>query len=246
MDEEEVSGSKVKKMLTGLLPNSDVDFYFKLIQFILENRLPYTTIEPFIKFFNEVMVDLRINSFKKIFVSSTSAQTIAAECITKELKDLIFAKLREKSLSLSFDGISDLYGTSYLAVSAKYLEDGTKFLESKLMTIILMEDSSTGKIIFDKIQKEILCNRQLKNNLTAIVSDYGSTMTSKQKCASSRLCKQYSHIVRAINFSYAYNLVIKGAIKKFSSEIVDIVSHISRHLKKSAKGKLNCFKYIEK
>ena len=165
-------------MLTGLFPNSDVDFYFKLIQFILENRLPYTTIEPFTKFFNEVMVDLRINSFKKIFVSSTSAQTIAAECIAKELKDLIFAKIPFIKLRWN---ISDLYGTSYLAVSAKYLEEGTKFLKSKLIIIIPMEDLFTRKIIFDKIQKEVLYNRQLQNNLTAIVSDYGSTMTSKQK-----------------------------------------------------------------
>jgi len=88
-------------------------------------------------------------------MSPTLIQKIVMNYIAKELKNNIFAKIRERPFSMNMDSSSDIYGTSCLAVSVKYHEEegNCRFPINKLISVIPMENSSTGQVIYDKIKK---------------------------------------------------------------------------------------------
>jgi len=229
------------------LRSDETSLYFKLTQFILENRLAFSAIEPFIKVLKELITDFRVEVLKKIQLSPTTIQKIATNCIAKELKSNIFAKLRDRPFSISIDASSDIYGTSYLAINAKFLEmEASRFPVNKLISVIPMENSSTGKVIYEKIKNEILFAPAIQQNLMGIATDEGKNMIGTEKGVGSRLAREYPHVVHIKDFSHVYNRVCKNAINGFPKEIVEFVGQISRHLKKSAQRRAEFYLIQEK
>jgi len=224
------------------LKGDEINLYFKFTQFILENRLPFSIIDSLLNFVKDLTLDFRSDLLKKVQLSATTVQKIATNCIGEELKNHLFSKLKSTPFSLSIDGSSDIYGTSYLAVSAKYLDEKeSKTPISRLISIIPMEDSSTGQIIYDKIKNEILYDEDIRKNLMGIVTDEGTNMVGEEKGISSRLLKEFPHIITIKDFSHLYNLIFKGAIEGFPKEIMEIVPKISKHFKKSAQRRAEFF-----
>ena len=140
------------------------------------------------------------------------------------------------------DGSSDTYGTSYLAISAKYLDEKeSKLPINKLISIIPMEETSTGQVLYEKIKREILFDEGIKKNFMGVVTDEGSNMIGNEKGVSSRLQEEFPHIVSIKDFSHLYNLVFKGAMEDFPKEVLAIVPKISRHFKESAQRRAEFF-----
>ena len=220
----------------------EIHLYLKFTQFILENRLPFSIIGPLMKFTKELTLDFRGDLLKKAQLSPTTVQKIATGCIGEELKSRLFNKLRNHPFSLGLDGSSDTYGTSYLAISAKYLDEKeSKLPINKLISIIPIEESSTGQVLYEKIKREILFDEVIKKNFMGVVTDEGSNMIGKEKGVGSRLQEEFPHIVSIKDFSHLYNLVFKGAMEGFPKEVLEIVPKISRHFKKSAQRRAEFF-----
>ena len=86
-------------------------------------------------------------------------------------------------------------------------EGNCRFPINKLISVIPMENSSTGQVIYDKIKNEILFDSEVQKNLMGIATDEGRNMIGEEKGASSRLTKDFPHIVQIKDFSHVYNLV---------------------------------------
>jgi hypothetical protein len=106
----------------------------------------------------------------------TSRRTIVkvANAMCDSLKTETFCKLRKSLFSLALDESSDIYGNSYLAVSARILElNNLDKTSTKLISIIPMQDSSTGAVLYDKVKSSILLDAEIERNLMGIVTDDG-------------------------------------------------------------------------
>ena len=119
---------------------NELGLNFRLAQFILENRLSFSVVEPLVALIKELTTDYRTEILKKASLNRTVLQKIISDCIAEDLKEDILAKLRTQPFSLSVDGSSDMYGCSYLSVSAKYLDKRDGFLQpvTSLVSILPM------------------------------------------------------------------------------------------------------------
>ena len=218
------------------------DLLIRYTEFILENRLPFALIEPLIDFTKEIVSHYDIDCIKKAKMSRTTLQKITKDCIAKDLKSELFAKLSTSPFSLSLDETTDLYGASYLAVFAKFLEKNNyKEPVTRLITIIPIEDSSTGEVIYKKIKREVLISEQIRQNLLGIVTDEGGNMAGKYKGISSRLKDDYKYILATKDFSHLYNTVYKWAKKAFPKPVRHIIKSIASHFSHSTQKKAKFF-----
>ena len=100
-----------------------------------------------------------------------------------------------------------------------------------------MGESSTGLVIFEKIQKEILSDPEIKKNFMGIVSDAAPHMIGGDQGLYGRLIREYPHLFAITDFSHTYNLIFKKALEGFPKNIIDIIIFISKHSRQMVQQK---------
>ena len=96
-----------------------------------------------------------------------------------------------------------------------------------------MDDSYTGETIFNKVQSEILIDKDIQRNLMGTSSDQGSNVSSEGVGLAGRLQSEYPYTIHVSDFSHIYNLIFKEGTTVFPKTILDIISDISSHFSRS-------------
>ena len=93
------------------------------VGFLLQNGLPFTFIEDLTSFCKSLFQTYDKQDLEELTLSKTTATKIAQSCIATSLKKTIFEDLEKEPYSLSVDESSDMFGDSYLAITAKYIKE---------------------------------------------------------------------------------------------------------------------------
>ena len=215
--------------------NTETGLNFRFAKFILENRLPLAIIDPLLSFIKELQKDFKPEIIRKSSLSRSILKIIIDDCIAKDLKEEITQKLRTRPFSIALDGSSDVFGKAFLGITAKYIEeDNSSYPITKLISVLPIEESSTGEEFYRKIKEGLLSDPLIERNFLGIATDEGSNMVSDTKGVSSRLLQDYPYILPIRDFSHIYNLIFKKAMKGFQRDILEIVPSISSHFGRSS------------
>ncbi len=101
-----------------LSPDQETCLDSKFTNFILQNRLPFSTSESLVKFVQEIAETCEENLLSQ-YTCSRKKVTKEARKISASLKSDLFKQLKNSPFSLSIDESSNFYGQSYLLFSRK-------------------------------------------------------------------------------------------------------------------------------
>jgi len=208
---------------------------FSFMKFILENRLPFSIVKNLCSFISDLSEQYSSRSLQSF---KTSRQTIVklTREVCKDLKTRILSQLKTTPFSLSIDASSVVYGSAYLAICAKYIDNSNPdHVLNKLVSILPLTTSSTGQVLFEKLMNDVLSDEDIQRNLMGICANQGSNMMGDEKGLCFRLKKQFPYIVVVKDFSHVYNTIFKKGLKAVPDKIVNIVTGICKHFSYSTK-----------
>jgi len=207
-----------------------------IVGFILQNAMPYRFVDELISFCKYLSSKYDKYDIDNLSLSKTTATKISRECIAASLKHSIINDLKATPYSLSVDESSDVFGDSYLALTAKYLKNNS--FQTKLVAVIELQEDKTGLALYELVKKELFSNEDadvLMNNCMGICSDQGSNIHStKEKGLCNRLRKDIPHLYLAFDFSHKYNLIAKVASKEFPDDRIKMIKNIAKHFSYSS------------
>ena len=155
-------------------PYIDHELDFVFTKFILENRLPFRIAQPLNNLINQITSHYSLSSIQN---HSTSREIITdvTKAIAETLKIDVFKELKSP-FPLSVDSSSDIHGNTFLTICARFLaEDNPETSVVKLLQVLLLIVSSTGEVLFDKIDQSILIDEDIKNNFMGLATDNAKT-----------------------------------------------------------------------
>ena len=222
-----------EQKMDELTKEHETHLNFLFTQFILQQRLPFTSIQPLINFIKTLM-----NSYDSILLkqynSSRNIITRVTKSITESLKTAIYDQLKQSPFSLSVDAGSDCFGQSYFAICANFLEGKnlTK-VTTKLVSLFQIKESSTGEFLHHQISTIILKDSKIQSNFMGISTDGGPNLAGSVNGVQGRLSLEYPYMVFMRDFSHIYNNIFQKALKAFPENIVKIITQICSHFEYS-------------
>jgi len=224
----------------------EIKLKFLITQFILFKRLPFNISSDLIELIQGIVLSYSKNTILKCHINRNEVVDISRKCISKSIKEKLFEELKASPISLLVDAGSDYYGTTYLSICVRFLEkNNRKQPGTKLLTIIPLEEDSTGESLFNDIKKTVLKDEILQTNLMAICTDQGSNMAGPESGLGKLLQSEFPHILAVNDLSHIYNLICKKAVPTFPKMIVEMVKYISSYFKRSNQKKAAFKKFQE-
>lgn len=222
--------------------NQDIDakessklLKFKLSKFLVDNQLPYSLIVNLIELIHNVNTEFADDVIQNTNCSRPAATQIITKCISAAIKEEVFQEMTSSPYSLAIDECSDVYGSSYFSVCAKYIKPNQREPVTKLVSVIQLTDSQTGEYLYNTLKKAVLSKHShLEKNLIAVVTDQGRNMSSQNKGLMGRLQKDYPYIITCNDLSHKYNLISKHASSYLPNNVIPIIKSISSHFNYSS------------
>lgn len=210
-------------------------YQFELAKFLIENKLSFSLIQELIPFIKYSVNGYTPNALMNCDMNRLTVTKLVRHCICGSIKDELLEDLMASPFSLAMDETTDPYGSSYLAVCAKYHDIKAKKIVTKFVSVIPLEESRTGQAMYLKLKEDLFSkNENLIKNLISIATDQGSSMIGARIGLGAYLTHDCPHLVKMHDLSHIYNLIAQSAIKTYPSEIRKIISSICKHFNKSS------------
>lgn len=208
-----------------------VMFKLEVTKFIISQELPYSIIDDLLDFIKHVVTNYEKDTLCTTSLSRDLVSKIARFSIADTIQEKIFCELKDSPYSLAIDEASDHFGTSYLAVTAKYLEpDNMKNPITKLLSIIEMDEDKTGEALFNSLNSIIFSKDPLlEKNFMGIVTDQASSMVGIEQGLATRLQEKFPYILACNDISHIFNLICKYCVKSYPNSIIEIIQDICSH-----------------
>ena len=166
---------------------------------------------------------IRQSSFSKL--DPTRAKTIITEGVSKQIKRTIENIMDTNYYHLIIDEVSDRYGTGYLGISVRFLDNSTPI--TRFYRLIKLDTDSSGKELYDILCETILLNDIRKNNLIALCTDGASNMCGENKGVATRIAQVVPHLFWLHCTSHCFNLIIEKASSACLGDIISLVKEIT-------------------
>ena len=186
-----------------------------------------------LEFVKLICLNFNDKSLKEYELSSNTVQKVNV-IMSKTIKNTLFERLANSPFSLSIDGSSDAFGSSYLGVFVKFIEEGDEVLRSKLLAIIPIGTCSTGEILHNKLKAHILSDEKIIRNFMGLCTDEGSNMVGPFKGVGARLKTDFPYIVNMKDPSHLYNKIFEKALKAIPTDILTMIDNITSHFNYSS------------
>ena len=172
---------------------------------------------------------------------------IISDCICGVLKDEIVANLVRGPYSLAIDESTDAFGTSYLAICAKYLSlEKQPTLITQLLSILQLRRNKKAPELYRVLKEQIFSqDPRLLKNLMGLASDQGSNMVGVKAGLGQLLRADIPHLIAFNDLSHIFNLICKESLKKYPQMILKMVTKICSHFRKPSK-RMSELKEIQK
>lgn len=207
---------------------------FALSEFIIQNRLPFSIAPKLLLFIQKVSSDFDPKVIEETKTSKNKVTKIITKCIAQTLKDKILSQLRNSPYSLSIDQTTDPFGKNFLSICATYLErEDSSQPTTKLVSVMQMEDSYKGVVIFDRIKPLFLVDKEISINLVGIVTDQGKNLAGEGEGLAGKLKANFPYAVSVNDLSHLYNLIFKASLNTFPNQIVNMVDSVSAYFNAS-------------
>lgn len=225
------------------LVQGSVDYLqFEIAKFLVENRIPFKLVDQLIPFIQHIYTSYGPSTVNSCDMSRTTVTKLVNHCINGSIKQEILKDLTHSPYSLAMDETTDAFGSSYMAICARYLplKDPEVFSShkepvTKLISIIKLKESKTAAAIYAKIKEEILSqDPRLIDNLMGIVTDQGSNMVGRNKGLGTLMKEDVPHLVHFHDLSHIYNLICKKSIEVYPQSVYNCVTEICSHFNHSS------------
>jgi hypothetical protein len=218
-----------------------------LAQFMVQNRLPFKVVKPLTHFLRNLTDKYDIRTIQQCRMGRTMVTKIVTDCICGVLKEEILASLAKSPYSLAIDESTDAYGSSYLAICAKYLTQEKQSTPiTKLFSIIQLKKNKKAPELYRILKEEIFSrDPNLLKNLMGLATDQGSNMVGVQAGLGKLLKADVPHLVAFNDLSHIFNLVCKESLKKYPKAIIKVITKTCSHFRKSSK-RMSKLKIIQK
>jgi len=128
-------------------------FRFQFANFLIENNLPFSLSSRLGAFINNLAQNYDLRQLSSFSVDRKCISEIATNFLGPYFQEKYLEILKYTPFSLALDEGSLKDNTQYLAISAKHLESKASFFTTtKLISLIQLEGSKTGKTIFKLLE----------------------------------------------------------------------------------------------
>jgi len=208
-------------------------FKIDLTGFMIKEKIPFSKSDSILIFIQDILRKYQPKMLLDAEISKETVTKIARDCISASIKETLFNDLKTSPYSLSLDEASDFYKNSYLALCAKFLPSkGGEKPVTKLISIIELTSGKTGEALAHAIEEEVLSKDPLiSQNFMGIVSDEAQAMVGSKAGLGAILKRQYKHIVCRADLSHKFHNVCKTVVKRFPSEVLQIVSSVTSYFR---------------
>ena len=225
----QLTASNTETVSPPLCPDKKIEMTLSFTRFILENRLPFSIIEPLVRFVSRATEECRPSDLQK-FACSRQSVSKAASAISDTLRENLYQRLRDSPFSLSVDKSSDLYGSTYLAVCARFLDPSNpEHPTTKLIATIPVGTKSTGEVLYNQLLDKVFIDSKIGENIMGICTDAEPNMVGPAQGMCSRLQQRYPYLIKVKDFSHLFNKVFEKGLKGFPKSVTELVSAISSH-----------------
>jgi hypothetical protein len=207
-------------------------FRFEISNFIVQNNLPFSLCERLASFIQS-LVHTHSNSTLLSFTANRKHVTgYISDAIAPLLKEKYFKILETSPFSISIDEGCAKGNVQYLAVNARFLPHTESVkTKTKLIGLIAMGTSSSGKTVFDEVYKLLFSDKEgaerRKQNFIGISTDATSAMISKKEAgATNRLLSQFEQLIVVHDYCHALNLVLEKSVLSFPEYYFTMVKKI--------------------
>jgi len=204
---------------------------FSLTKFIIQNNLSFSIVEPLVILLKTLKDEdlLRQCDFSKI--DCTRARVIGNQCIALAIKEKMENLMDKSYYHLIIDEVSDRFGTGYLGISVRYLDE-QYCPRSKLYRLIPLEDNSTGEKLYEILTETVLHSQRRKNNLISMVTDGAGAMAGRLKGLHTRVAQSIDHLFWLQCVCHCLDLVMDTACQNTVRDTlsVTVTDYIFRHL----------------
>ncbi len=155
-----------------------------------------------------------------------------SDAIAPLLKEKYLKILETSPFSISIDEGCAKGNVQYLAVNARFLPHTESVkTKTKLIGLIAMGTSSSGKTVFDEVYKLLFSDKEgaerRKQNFIGISTDAASAMISKKEAgATNRLLSQFEQLIVVHDYCHALNLVLEKSVLSFPEYYFTMVKKI--------------------
>ena len=172
------------------MSDEELEINFLCTKFLLENRLPFSTITALQSFLKVMSQNFKPDTIQA-FTTSRQTVTKVTKSISQSIRKKLFSQLKCSPFSLSIDPGSDLYGSAYLSVSARFIDsESPEEVVTRFLSIIPITTESTGLTLFNHICTNILYDPEVENNFVGICSDDAPNLMGVDQGACYRLQKK--------------------------------------------------------
>ena len=232
-----------------LSKDQEANVYIDLGHFITKNHLPFSIADPLLDFIKEMNLKYEEKLLKRAHISTTTIIKVIRECMGSTLKKSLFDLMRKRPFSILTDQSSDIFGGKYLALLIRYIDSDQEKPITRLLSIIEVENISTGLVLFQKIKEDLLLEEEpIRNNFIGFCTDGESKMISTNNPLSldkesrikitkgaglaNRLMKEVNHLVHIRDLCHLYNLIYEDALEEFPVYIVQFIKQVCAYFNK--------------
>lgn len=212
------------------------EFYIKLAQFLIHNRLPFSATENILNFLKFAFKNYDGQLIERAHISNVTMTLLTKDCVAATLKEKLLRELKDTYFSILVDETSDLYGGNYIGLIVRYLEKGSESPKNKVLAVIELGTSGTGQNLYQKVKDELFSiYPELKQNLIGSCTDNARNMFSSQGAGFiNRLQEDVPHLVHVRDLCHCYNLVGEAALEAFPKYILSFITNTCAHFSRSS------------
>jgi len=225
LDEDSKDNCSTRINELPLSKTKEAELYLTIAKFIVTSHLPFNSAPRVLELIQSITSQFDQRLVQNAHLSDKTMSQIIRRCISDDLQDELFNYLQKAPFSLMIDESSDFYGGKYLALLIRYIDDQEQKPATKLITIVELEDLTTGEELYKRINASVFRNDPLiKQNLIGLCTDNASNMlSSKDAGVSNRLMVDISHLVHVRDLCHCYNLIVEDALKVFPVYIIQFI-----------------------
>ena len=221
-------GPKKKVEKPPLSQEKEAELYLTLAQFMINKHLPFDCAEDLLSLIKQINQNYDQELLQRAHISAPTVTQVIQQCIGKTLKEKLIDKIIHSPFSILVDESSDVYKAKYLAILIRHLDFTSGNVVNTLIAISEVGASSTGKAIYDLINKDLFgLHPDLRKNLVALCTDNAPVMIStKDAGLANRLQEELPHLKHVRDFCHCYNLVCESALTQFPLYIISFIRKI--------------------
>ena len=214
--------------------------YMEFLAFGMKENLSFLQIQAISKQLREMVIENKIGFFKNNFFDKEEISEVArglGECILEEIAQ----DLSKTKFSFSIDSCT-LHNKNICGLKVRYLkqnfdENGVNksHIESKIVGIKYLEESSQSSIYYDIIKEKLFnLNENIKDNLVGVVHDHAKVLSGTKDGLMGimmRDCQNY--FFNLGDPCHALNLALSQSLESFSRDVTQFVDKIHAHFSSS-------------